>query len=134
MSGRLHRILVAVDLSSCSRAALEFACVLGRSTGAKLEVLFVRAPGEDAKEASAVQAELHRFVEQVVKDGSLAIVERVESGDARERIVSIAEHEKFDLVALGTHGRTGRPRSLAGSVAESVVRTAPCAVMTVRER
>lgn len=132
---RLQRILVAVDLSSCSRAALEFACALARPTGAQLEVLYVRVPeAGPAGDAVAVQAELHRFVQEVVTDGSLSIVERVDSGDARERIVAIAAAEKFDLIALGTHGRTGRPRSLAGSVAESVVRTASCAVMTVRER
>ncbi|HET9932413.1 MAG TPA: universal stress protein [Polyangiaceae bacterium] len=129
MSGPLQRILVAVDLSSCSRAVLEFACTLARPMGSTLEVLFVRPPAQvDAAE------ELHRFVHPIVKDAGLTVIERVEAGDARERIVAIAAEEKFDLVAVGTHGRTGRPRSLAGSVAESVVRTATCPVMTVRER
>jgi nucleotide-binding universal stress UspA family protein len=47
--------------------------------------------------------------------------------------VKIAESDGFDLIVLGTHGRSGRPRMLAGSVAESVVRTASRPVLTVRE-
>jgi nucleotide-binding universal stress UspA family protein len=58
-------------------------------------------------------------------------VERVEAGDARERILAAAAG--FDAIVLGTHGRTGRARSLAGSVAEQTVRLAVCPVITVRE-
>jgi nucleotide-binding universal stress UspA family protein len=133
----VRRILVAVDLSSCSRAALELACSLGAAVGATLEVMFVHNPEEGAdfgaKELAAVKEELHRFVGTAQRDPAVALGERVESGDARERIVSVAEKEGFDLIVLGTHGRTGRPRMLAGSVAESVVRTASQPVVTVRE-
>jgi len=48
--------------------------------------------------------------------------------------VATAESGGFDAIVLGTHGRTGRLHALAGSVAESVVRTAGCPVITVRER
>ena len=136
----IRRILVPVDFSSCSRAALEFACSLGNALDATLDVLFVGPLGDgdgrtmlDANERDAARAELHRFVGSVQPLGSLKIAERIESGDARERIVSIAERDGFDLIVLGTHGRTGRPRSLAGSVAESVVRTSVRPVVTVRE-
>lgn len=133
----VRRILVAVDFSSCSRAALEFALSLGVSLGASLEVLFVHQPDDGkpfgAKESNATREELHRFVETAPRDASVSLAERVESGDARERIVAIAESDGFDLIVLGTHGRTGRSRSLAGSVAESVVRTASRPVLTVRE-
>ncbi len=142
-TGPLKNILAPVDLSSCSRASLEFACRLAAPFGAKLEVLFVRSPstvtpaaGPEASSAEATEAaraELHRFVASVGPTQSLNVTERVEGGDARERIVAIADAEGFDAVVLGTHGRTGRPRSLAGSVAESVVRTASCPVITVRE-
>ena len=102
----IQRILAPVDLSSCSRSALEFACSLAATCGASVEVLFV--------------------------SGAVPITERIEPGDARERIVALAA-AGFDAIVLGTHGRTGRPRSLAGSVAEGVVRTAACPVITVRE-
>jgi nucleotide-binding universal stress UspA family protein len=133
----VHRILVPVDLSSCSRAALEFAYSLGTALGASLDVLFVHQPSDGkafgAKEANTTRQELHRFIEAIELDASVAVNERVESGDARERIVTIAEKDGFDLIVIGTHGRTGRSRSLAGSIAESVVRTASRPVLTVRE-
>jgi len=128
----IRRILVAVDLSSCSRAALELGLSLGAAVGASLEVLFV-ASGEGAEAERANKDELHRFIGSVASAASTPLKERVVSGDARERIVSIAERDDFDLIVLGTHGRTGRPRMLAGSVAESVVRTASRPVVTVRE-
>ena len=133
----LRRILAAVDLSNCSRAALAFACRLAEPTGAKLEVLLVKGPSEseDGELAShAAAEELHRFILSVPEAKGATIAERIEPGNARERIVATAERENFDAIVLGTHGRTGRPRSLAGSVAESVVRTAACPVITVRER
>lgn len=130
----IQSILAPVDLSSCSRAALEFACALAAPLGARVEVLFVQQPdaSQGKQEAAAAQTELHRFVESVPAAKILGCRERVEPGDARERIVTIAS-QGFDAIVLGTHGRTGRPRSLAGSVAESVVRTASCPVITVRE-
>lgn len=139
----LSKILVPVDLSSCSRAALEFACKLALPFSTQLEVLFVRvrdgimrtdapnAAGGDETEAARV--ELHRFVRSVAETGSVAISERVVSGDASEEILRAAAEGRFDAIVLGTHGRTGRARSLAGSVAESTVRRAACPVITVRE-
>ena len=139
----IQNVLVAVDLSSCSRAALEFACRLAAPLRARIEVLFVLpsvsaagSSGGAASELGAAQEELHRFVTSmpVAVTGGVNLSERVVAGDARERIVGTAESSGYDLVVLGTHGRSGRPRSLAGSVAESVVRTSACPVLTVRER
>jgi nucleotide-binding universal stress UspA family protein len=139
----IQKILAAVDLSSCSRAALEFACTLAMPFGARIEIMFVQpkesvTPGAGSEVATADQlaaatAELRRFITSVPGTRSVPCSERLEVGDAQERIVHVAESESFDLVVLGTHGRTGRPRSLAGSVAESVVRTSSCPVITVRE-
>jgi len=130
------RILAPVDLSSCSRGALELAYKLGASLGASVDVLFVHTPeaGSAAvRELGAAREELHRFVQSVTAAQPAKITEHVEAGDARERIVAIAEASKYDVIILGTHGRTGRARSLGGSVAETVVRTASCPVITVRE-
>jgi universal stress protein A len=134
----IRRILVAVDFSSCSRAALELACSLCAALGATLEVMSVHNPAggsEDfgTKELAAAKEELHRFVGTAQRESAVSLGERVELGDARQRIVSIAESDGFDLIVLGTHGRTGRSHTLAGSVAESVVRTATRPVLTVRE-
>jgi nucleotide-binding universal stress UspA family protein len=131
----IQRILAAVDLSSCSRAALEFACSLARTCNASVEVLFVHGSTEGGafNEPAVSNQELHAFVKSVAATTSVPLSERVEGGDARERIVAVAQESGFDVIVLGTHGRTGRARSLAGSVAECVVRTASCPVITVRE-
>jgi nucleotide-binding universal stress UspA family protein len=137
MKASVQKILVAVDGSECSRAALEFAGKLANGLGASLDVITVVEDRAGARvnhegtEAAAAREELHRFVQTVRLDGS-AISESLAFGKAMEGIVSKAEREGCDLIVLGTHGRTGRPRSLAGSVAESVVRTASCPVVTVR--
>ena len=57
----------------------------------------------------------------------------VETGDAARAIVDTAEKVKAELVVIGTHGRTGLRRLLLGSVAEKVVRGAPCSVLVVRQ-
>jgi universal stress protein A len=139
----ISKILAPVDLSSCSRAALEFACKLALAFGARIEVLFVRplhgvTPGGEPTrskehELDAARAELHRFVMSIPGAHPGSIIERVEFGDAQEAIVRDAEKGAFDAIVLGTHGRTGRAHSLAGSVAESTVRRASCPVITVRE-
>ena len=54
------------------------------------------------------------------------------TGDARDVINQTAKEVGADLIVMGTHGRRGVTRALLGSVAETVVRTAPCAVLTVR--
>ncbi len=123
----IRRILVAVDLSPCSRSALALARALADALGASLDALFVTPDAVDASKRA-----LHEFVASSTGAAAAAPGERVETGDARERIVAIAEDDDYDLIVLGTHGRTGRPRSMAGSVAESVVRTASRPVLTVR--
>lgn len=57
----------------------------------------------------------------------------VESGHPTDVIVRMAQRQKVDLIVMGTHGRSGLPHLLMGSVAEKVVRLAPCSVLVVRE-
>jgi nucleotide-binding universal stress UspA family protein len=57
---------------------------------------------------------------------------RVEEGDAAKGIVNAAQATQCDLIVMGTHGRTGLSRLLMGSVAEKVLRSAPCPVLTVK--
>lgn len=131
----IKHILVPVDLSACSRAALEFARRVAEPLGASLEALYVLSAENGSAtelEFSAAREELHRFVHSVV--GATPVVEHVEPGEPRERIVAVSERGRFDAIVMGTEGRTGRARALAGSVAESVVRTASVPVITVREK
>ena len=55
------------------------------------------------------------------------------TGDARDVIIRACEEINADLIVMGTHGRRGVSRALLGSVAESIVRTAPCPVLTIRK-
>jgi universal stress protein A len=136
------KILAPVDLSSCSRVALEYACKLAHRLGARIEVVFVRplmgtTLGQESeasrkKELAEARADLHRFVVSTPGTQPAMINEYVETGDVHEQILRAAEAGAFDVLVLGTHGGPGRARSLARSVAESVVRAASCRVITVR--
>lgn len=140
----VRRIVVPVDFSDSSRDALRFALALAQALGASVDVLHVLEPpsgmlsgagsealAEDPAEARAL---LRDFVTAAGGSGQVSTTERVESGGAHDRIVSIAEQEGFDLIVMGTSGRTGRAQVLVGSVAETVVRTSTRPVLTVRER
>ena len=138
----VRRILVPVDFSSCSADALRFAHSLASVLGATIEVVHVMDPsgtlldpvadrpsGGDPVSARGL---LRDFV-AAVNSGSVPMTECIEHGDPYDRIVSLATDEDFDLIVIVTHGRTGRLQALIGSVAESVVRTSPTPVLTVRE-
>jgi len=142
----ISRILVPVDLSVCSRAAIDFAAVIGRQFGASIDILnvwepprgvgpefLIREPGEKGHpllEDARVQAEreLSDFLSGV--EGHEKFGNRLEHGNAYKVIVKVAS-EGYDLVVMGTHGRTGLPHLLLGSVTEKVVRTATVPVLTV---
>jgi nucleotide-binding universal stress UspA family protein len=68
-------------------------------------------------------------------EGTAVVVEhRLTHGDAAEEILRTADEVGCDMIVMGTHGRTGLSRAILGSVAEAVVRAAPCPVLTVRNR
>lgn len=137
----IEKILVPIDFSDCSRDALIYALSLAESLGASLEALHVVAPppyvpldmalwGKVHDEYSArVAGEVESFVQKHTAASKLSVTTRVESGVAHDAIVTAAEGA--DLVVMGTHGRTGLPHLLLGSVAERVVRTSPKPVLTV---
>src|SRR5262245_59069946 len=83
-----------------------------------------------------VQEDLAALKEQLFKvkcpDPAVRVAHRLEDGDPARAIVQVAREVPCDLIILGTHGRRGLARLLMGSVAEQVVRKAPCPVVTVR--
>lgn len=137
----VRRILVPVDFSASSGDALRFAHSLASALGASIEVLHVMDPSDtmldrvadrpSGGDPTAARRLLSDFV-AAVESGSVPMTERIEQGEPYDRIVSLARDEGFDLIVMGTQGRTGRPQALVGSVAESVVRTSPRPVLTVR--
>ena len=121
------KVCCPVDFSEPSRAALRVATDLCQRLGAELTLLHVAdaaaAPGSDQK--------LREWAGDVEGAGSsLRTAHAV--GDPQLAIVDFARDGGFQLIIMGTHGRTGRDHAFAGSVAESVVRRAPCPVLTVR--
>ena len=80
---------------------------------------------------SSAEAHLQDIVARLAKDGVTA-TSFVRVGNPVDEITRFVDEEKVSLVVMGTHGRTGLQHLLVGSVAERVVRTATCPVLTVR--
>ncbi len=92
---------------------------------------FLRAVAMDrrALEEAAVRRLQERLTEAERRRGSVAIVEQ--SDEPTNEILRYAKSTNIELIVMGTHGRTGLARVVVGSVAEAVVRAAPCPVLTV---
>jgi nucleotide-binding universal stress UspA family protein len=135
----LRTILFPTDFSEPSRYAFSVACALARDYRARLLVLHVVPPPLFHGEVVARRqgdgfyeghwAELRKLQPP---DPGVAVEYALEEGDAVEAILETARQSPCDLIVLGTHGRSGLGRLLMGSVAEQVVRKAPCPVLTVR--
>lgn len=131
----IAKILVPSDGSPPSLVALCEAAMLAEELGASLDVLEVR----DASGGLSATAEIHERAardldasfEAVRKTLGERVARRTERGDPLRTILQVASD--YDLIVMGTHGRIGRLHSMLGSVAEGVVRNAPCPVLTVRE-
>jgi nucleotide-binding universal stress UspA family protein len=142
----IRHILAPVDFSEYSKSAVEMALGLAKTFGAKLSLLHVVEPppypiegyAPSALEASLLgdlerQAaqELARLLPNAAAAG-VEVARHVVVGSAYRKIIETAEAEHVDLIVMATAGRTGFSRLVLGSVAERVVRTAPCPVLTIR--
>jgi nucleotide-binding universal stress UspA family protein len=144
-----RKILCPVDFSEPSHEALTVANELASEFGSRLYVLNVITPvpviaaptgpitfnvplyEENLK--AAVEDSMRKILnERISKD--LDVESIVTFGDAANTIIRTAEEKSIDLIVISTHGRTGWQRFLLGSVAEKVVRLAPCPVFAVRAR
>ena len=140
------QILVPTDLSEGAERALDYACELARAIGARIHLLnVIGIPALGVPELGV--ALTSTMIDQLVVDNQTALDELarthctatlgqvlVRTGDARDVINQTAKELDIDLIVMGTHGRRGISRALLGSIAETVVRSAPCAVLTVRLR
>jgi universal stress protein A len=142
----VHRILVPFDFSEPSSRALDYAKAMPERFGATLDVLYV-VPNPYLADPAGLSAPLPPdFLDNLIADAQKGLDDSVPSpdrerfkaravvkvGDARSEILAYAEIEHIDLIVMGTHGRGGMAHLVLGSVAERVVRTAPCPVLTVR--
>ncbi len=137
---RFNNILAAVDFSECGKQALRAAVRLAGDAKANLHVSYVQVLHDDPFMPVAAGAHQDRIRE--------ALEAKIEGSGAREKVASVhaavlrdvsaapalvryAADNDIDLVVLGTHGRRGLRRLMLGSVAEELVRTSPCPVLTV---
>ncbi len=142
------KILHPTDFSECAVDAERHAVRLARELDGEL-ILFqalVEAPlyGEgllNMREAQKIYDAQRKWAEDTLearcgqlKQSGLKTRWRLEVGAPFEEIVKAAEEEHADMIVMGTHGRSGLNRLLLGSVAERVIRLAPCPVLTVRQR
>ncbi len=141
----INRILVATDFSPQSEEAVHRALELAEALHAEVTLLhawfapiyampdgstIVPDPTSIAEMATRSHDQLEALRERLAKPG-LKLSARVVEGPPAETIARVADGEHFDLLVVGTHGRTGVRRLLLGSVAEHVLRTAHTPVMTV---
>ncbi len=142
----LGSILVPIDFSDCSRKALQYAVPLARQFGSRLLLVHVMpvhyfvgsefgpvdvpVPEQEMRENS--ERALERLAREEIA-GAVPVATRVCRGQPVQEIVAVAREAGVDLILLSTHGHTGLKHVLLGSVAENVVRYAPCPVLVVRE-
>lgn len=142
-----HRIAVPTDFSQCSEDAWALARRVASALGSEIVLAHVYVEpvfyGDPSMAADTtwqlfeqgrkwVEDELEKWASAARAQGT-AVRTMVLTGTAQEAIVKLAGDERADLIVMGTHGRTGLNRALLGSVADRVVRFAPCPVLTVRK-
>lgn len=140
-------ILVPIDFSPHSEQVLDYAVELAGKLDATVHLInVIGIPALGVPELGVAVASA--AIDMVVTENQRALDKLVEerratgrmgqallrTGDARDLILHAAEEVHADLVVMATHGRRGLSRALLGSVAESVVRTSPVPVLTVRVR
>lgn len=146
----IRSILAPTDFSHHAEAALRFACGLAEKLGATLHLLHAlpeivgpvgpepmlvpNLPPEYYQESEAQSQEALRKVLRPEWGRPAGVEMAVRWGDAVDAIVGYARDHAVDLIVIATHGRTGLSHVLLGSVAERIVREAPCPVLTIRDR
>ncbi len=146
MAIRLQRILLPTDFSTYSAAATKYACEFATKFDAELHVLHTLEVHLSSTPDFGIGLDLPQYLQEsraaaekplaTVLDPQWAagrkVVLAVVEGSPKVEIVRYARQHDIDLIVLATHGRSGLAHVLIGSVAENVVRTAPCPVLTVR--
>ena len=148
MNIELKRILCPVDFSDNSLHALNYAIALAQRQEADLVLLHVVQPTLLSASMDpflpeydttvmenymdACKRQLKELTERVAAEDHAATTSKLRTGTPFVEIVAAAREQSSDLIVVGTHGRTGLAHVMIGSVAEKVVRKAPCPVLTVK--
>jgi nucleotide-binding universal stress UspA family protein len=146
---QIKRILVPVDFSAPALKALDYAVEFSKQLKARVHVVFVIEPityatpadfyaGAATQVSTLILEQRRAAVDQLnqlgkrFKKKGIDLRTELRSGIAYQEIVACAKGIKADMIIHATHGRTGLSHLLMGSVAERVLRTAPCPVLTLR--
>jgi nucleotide-binding universal stress UspA family protein len=141
------KILIPTDFSQCAEKAMQYGFTLAQRLGASVvllnsyivpmypepesEMMGPDRPTLVAQTAAEARSELEAARQRLAPQG-LLVETRAAEGMPAEAIVAAAKEEGCEMIVMGTHGRTGFKHLMLGSVAEQVVRAAPCPVLTVR--
>jgi universal stress protein A len=152
MISNVKKILAPVDFSEHSMEAMRGAMELAKDVGAEVHIVHVIAPhhtfvplplatnAEQSRELVREAAMLEQAedeLKRIKKDefgDSKKVVTFAEVGPVVQKIDEYAKRNEIDLILLATHGRTGPGHIIIGSVAEKIVRNAPCSVLVFRPR
>jgi nucleotide-binding universal stress UspA family protein len=129
---QFQNILIPTDFSGAAEPAVQHALTLAARAQAQILLLHVlpgmAGPGpEDRRQATAEQ-----WLQELARQASVPVHTLVVWGDPAAEICRVAQERQSDLIAISTHSRTGRELAFIGSVADAVVRRAPCAVLLLR--
>jgi nucleotide-binding universal stress UspA family protein len=142
----IHHVLVPIDFSPYAGQALDYAIALAQKLQARITLLHVIQPqliaGADMgawpspsfieELETAIMGDMEGYRARVTDaglEGEIVVVH----GVPFQEILNTAKARQVDLIIMGTHGRTGLPHILLGSVAERVARMAPCPVLVARQ-
>ena len=137
----MKTILFPTDFSPLGDAALEYAAALARDSQGELLIVHTEEPGatyvigETYYYGAAIpgSVELRKLLDAVKpKDANVRCRHILAHGNPADEIVRLANEEHVDAIVMATHGRTGLTHLLMGSVAEAVVRSAGCPVLTFK--
>jgi nucleotide-binding universal stress UspA family protein len=145
----IKKMLVPVDFSDCSRAALDYAIYFGnRLESASIDVLHVWRPpvfvdldtkvqGPEGREQTLAEfagsragQAMKEFLAEIEAGGAFEVHGRLESGEPFHTVLEVATEEEYDLIIMGTHGESKSFK--LGSIAQKVVRNATIPVLTIR--
>jgi nucleotide-binding universal stress UspA family protein len=136
----MKKILVPIDFAEASEAALLYGRQLAKVLGADLHVMHVMEhlllSPTDSRPPAIEAGIAARLAERITEDDRTtlsAVAVMRKGGVPGDEIVRYAEDEGIDLIVMGTHGRVNVAHQQIGSVADQVVRAAPCPVLTVRQ-
>lgn len=136
------KILFPSDFSTSEQQAFEYACGLAHESGAALLVAHVEEPATVYGDGTFYygipdpdRQEVNQMLQRVKPaDASIPCEHRLIVGNPGLELAALAEREHVDLIVMSSHGRSGLARLVLGSVAEAVMRNAPCPILIVKPK